>query len=149
MNLSEIPSQVIWPSTHYVYVEKIGPFNETAQKAWQQLHGAEKSGLKIKSAMALYKIKPEMVYRAGFILESKPEQIPPGLQYENFAGGNYAKFTLVGSYSQLPSASGKVFERVNQQKIQQRDDFNIEHYANNPQSTAEAELITEILIPTK
>jgi len=26
MNLTEVPETVTWPETHYVFVEKIGPF---------------------------------------------------------------------------------------------------------------------------
>src|ERR1039457_5502434 len=35
MNLTENPEIVTWPETHYVFVEKIGPFMENAGKAWQ------------------------------------------------------------------------------------------------------------------
>jgi DNA gyrase inhibitor GyrI len=37
---------------------------------------------------------------------------------------------------------------VGEQVIQVRDDFFIENYANDPRTTPEAELITQILIPT-
>jgi len=48
----------------------------------------------------------------------------------------------------LPEASGRVFEMVEEKKIQMRDDFCIENYANDPRTTPEEQLITEILIPT-
>jgi hypothetical protein len=38
MNLTENPEIVNWPETHYVFVEKIGPFMENAGAAWQQAH---------------------------------------------------------------------------------------------------------------
>ncbi len=38
MNLTEDPELVTWPATHYVFIEKIGPFQKTAQQAWQELH---------------------------------------------------------------------------------------------------------------
>jgi len=37
---------------------------------------------------------------------------------------------------------------VTEQKIQVRDDFNIENYVNDPKTTPEDQLITEILVPT-
>jgi hypothetical protein len=37
---------------------------------------------------------------------------------------------------------------VSDQKIPLRDDFNIENYVNDPRTTPEAELVTQILIPT-
>src|SRR5437763_631999 len=37
---------------------------------------------------------------------------------------------------------------MSEQKIQMRDDFCIENYVNDPKVTPEAELVTQILIPT-
>ena len=38
MNLTQKPDMVTWPETHYVFLEKIGPFQNTAPQAWQNLH---------------------------------------------------------------------------------------------------------------
>jgi len=38
MNLTEEPNTVTWPETHYVFIEKIGPFQDNAPQAWQNLH---------------------------------------------------------------------------------------------------------------
>ena len=70
------------------------------------------------------------------------------MKYEKFKGGKYSRFVLTGPYSNLPEASGRVFQMAADQKIQTRDDFNIENYANDPRTTPESELITQILIPT-
>jgi effector-binding domain-containing protein len=48
----------------------------------------------------------------------------------------------------LPEASRRVFEIVSEKKIQLRDDYCIENYANDPRTTPPEQLITEILIPT-
>jgi effector-binding domain-containing protein len=48
----------------------------------------------------------------------------------------------------MPEASRRVFQIVSERKIQLRDDFCIENYANDPRVTPEPELITQILIPT-
>lgn len=152
MNLQETPVEKKWHPTHFVYVEKIGPFQQTAQAAWQHLHTlTEDLGQQcaIRGAMALYKIQPEMVYRAGMIVDQKPAKLKEGLRYVEFAGGNYACFILTGSYAQLPEACGRVFEIVAKTSLPVRDDFFIEHYVNNPKTTATEDLITEILIPTK
>ena len=53
---------------------------------------------------------------------------------------------LTGSYAQLPEASGRVFEIVAEKKIPVRDDYNIENYLNDPRTTPEDQLITEILM---
>jgi effector-binding domain-containing protein len=40
-----------------------------------------------------------------------------------------------------------VFEIVAEKKIQLRDDYCIENYANDPRTTPEDKLVTEILVP--
>jgi effector-binding domain-containing protein len=149
MTLTEEPEIVQWPETHYVFLEKIGPFMKTAQQAWQELHKLEfliSERNKIVGAMALYKM-PD-VYRAGYVLAAAPEGLPNELQYEQFPGGTYSRFVLTGSYSQLPQASGRVWEIVSRKNMFVRSDFAIENYANDPKSTPEEKLITEILVPT-
>jgi len=61
LQLTEVPEVVNWPETHYVFIEKVGPFQNTAPQAWQQLHQlipklAEQS--KITGYMSLYKVAP-------------------------------------------------------------------------------------------
>jgi DNA gyrase inhibitor GyrI len=150
MNLKETPENVSWPETHYVFVEKIGPFQNTARQAWEEfvkLIPAISEQKQVKNMMSLYKVGPK-VYRAGAALAAAPQQLPPGLRYEKFQGGKYAKFVLGGSYLQLPQASGRVFEIVAEKKIQLREDYCIENYTNDPRTTPEDKLVTEILVPT-
>jgi len=152
MKLTETPDIKQWPVTHYVFVEKIGPFQETAQAAWQTLHKyTEEIGkqVKITGYMSLYKIEPQMVYRAGVAVASKPEKLPEGFHYEKFEGGKYSRFVLTGSYANLPEACGKVFQIVAKTKIPVDNNFFIENYTNDPRVTPEDQLVTEILIPTK
>jgi effector-binding domain-containing protein len=150
MNLIETPVIVTWPETHYVFLEKIGPFQNTAPAAWQTLHQfvpAISEHNKITGYTSLYKVGPK-IYRAGVSIAAAPRQVPEGLAYEKFKGGKYMKFVLTGPYSDLPQASGRVFEIVSGKKIQLRDDYCIENYANDPRTTPEDKLITEILVPT-
>ncbi len=152
MNLTESPDAIVWPATHYVYVEKIGPFQDTAAQAWRELHALQASLREhdeITGAMALYKLAPQKIYRAGFMLAQAANRAVMGLEYVRFAGGKYARFVLKGPYSDLPMACGRVFQIVAESKIPQRDDFCIEHYVNDPRTTPEEQLITEILIPTQ
>ncbi len=152
MNLTEKPNIVTWPETHFVFVEKIGPFQETAQKAWQALHqNIPELSKYCKTAgfMSLYKIEPQMIYRAGVIVNSRPEHLPADLKYEKFDGGKYSRFVLTGSYSNLPEACGRVFKIVRETSLPVRNAFYIEHYLNDPKVTPEDQLVTEILIPTK
>jgi DNA gyrase inhibitor GyrI len=150
LQLTEKPEIVTWPETHYVYLEKIGPFQDTAPQAWNELHKlvpAIAEHNKITGYTSLYKVGPK-IYRAGFSIAAEPQNLPAGLQYTKFQGGKYSRFVLTGPYSNLPEASGRVFQMVSDQKIQTRDDFNIENYVNDPRTTPEAQLITQILIPT-
>jgi len=150
MSLNEKPEIVMWPETHYVFVERIGPFMQNAPQAWQSAHTLVSALLehnKITGYMSLYKAGP-LAYRAGFALDAPPVELPEGLAYEKFAGGKYVRFVLTGSYRQLGQASGRVFEIAAEKKIEQRDDYNIENYLNDPRVTPEDQLITEILIPT-
>jgi predicted transcriptional regulator YdeE len=150
MNLTMEPEIVIWPENHYVFVERIGPFMQNAGQAWQSAHAlvpALSEHNKIIGYMSLYKCGPE-IYRAGFALGEGPVNLPEGLAYEKFSGGKYSRFVLTGPYSNLPEASGMVWKIVADRRIEIRDDFAIENYVNDPRTTPEEELITEILVPT-
>jgi TetR/AcrR family transcriptional repressor of nem operon len=150
LRLTEVPEVMTWPETHYVFVEKVGPFQNTAPQAWQQLHQlvakiSEQN--KITGYMSLYKIAPQ-IYRAGVALAAAPKDLPDAVSYEKFKGGKYSRFVLTGSFSNLPAACGRVFQLVAETKLQLRDDFNIENYVSDPRATPEEQLITEILVPT-
>lgn len=136
---------------HYIFIEKIGPFQKTAPAAWQEFHRqmpAIMKSVQIAGVMALYRVGDEMIYRAGAALASKLTQLPDGFRYEKISGGPYNSFMLTGSYSQLPEACGRVFEIIETKKLPCRSAFNIESYLNDPATTPENELRTEILIST-
>lgn len=144
--LDENPTELTWPASHYLFVENLEGF-EHCGTTWRLFHERDPKLANARYA-SLYRCEP-FSYRAGVILMEKPEVVPEGLSYEPFQGGPYVKFTLYGSYDQLPTASGRVFELVGEKSFQPRDDFNIEHYVNDPKITPAEELVTEILIPTQ
>jgi effector-binding domain-containing protein len=150
MNLTETPEIVEWPKTHYVYVERIGPFQTNAPEAWQNLHSsvpriAEQN--QITGYLSLYKMEPK-IYRAGVVLAGPPAKLPEGINYMEFNGGKYSCFVLTGPYSDLGRATGRVMEMITQTKLPLREDYFIENYLNDPRTTPEDQLITEILVPT-
>lgn len=150
MNLTREPEIVNFPATHYVFVEKHGDFPTIAPQAWKSVHTFVpelSKNTKIVGGLSLYKMGPKM-YRAGFALAAPPADLPPGLAYENFPGGKYSRFVLTGPYSDLPAASGEVWNIVAEKKIPVRDDYAIENYLNDPGTTPPDQLITQILIPT-
>jgi effector-binding domain-containing protein len=150
MNLIEEPEIVDWPEIRYVFVEKTGPFAKVAPEAWQTAYSlapllAEHN--RITGSISLYKMNPN-VYRACFMLAAEPVKVPAGLEYETFGGGKYSSFVLTGPYSNLPAATGRVFEIVSKKDMMLRSDFNIENYVSDPRTTPPEQLITEILVPT-
>ena len=149
MNLTQEPENVAWPETHYIFIEKVGPFQNTAPEAWQKLHSLTSEiseHNKITGYMSLYKVGPK-TYRAGVSIAAEPNNMPDGLEYSKFKGGKYSRFVLTGSLSNLPEASRRVFEIVSERNIQLRDDYCIEHYVTDPRTTPEEQYVTEILVP--
>ena len=149
MNLTTTPETVHWPETHYVFVERIGPFQTNAPQAWQTLHQflpAIAEHNQITGYFALYRVESQ-VYRAGVSLSAKPDHIPVNVGHEKLPGGKYARLTLTGSYSNLPEATRRAFHIIQDSKLSLRDDYNIENYVNDPRTTPEDQLITELMFP--
>jgi effector-binding domain-containing protein len=149
MQLTLEPDTVTWPETHYLFIETLGVFQDTAPKAWQQLHELTPevaAHSQITRYFSLYKMD-QQIYRAGVGVAVPPSEIPAGLQYELVQRGQYLRFTLTGPYSQLGEASGRVWRIIEETKAPLRNDFNIENYVNDPRTTPEDQLLTEILFP--
>src|SRR5579871_483467 len=149
MNLTEEPTIVNWPETHYVFIERTGSFPEIAPAAWGSAHenlAALEDHNQVTGYMSLYRMNPN-TYRAGFALAVPPKNLPAALTYEKFPGGKYSRFVLTGPYTQLGPATGRVWQIVGERKIPLRDDFAIENYLNDPRVTPASDLITEILVP--
>lgn len=115
INLAETPEIMVWPETHNVFVEKIGPIPLNPPKAWEEAH-AFRSAVQAQQdcgLMSFYKVEPQ-IYRAGFALEDPPT--PQGLTYEKFKGGKYSRFVLTGpcrmSWGQPPRGFLSVDERA-------------------------------------
>lgn len=152
INMTETPEAMEWPETHYVYVEKQGPFHQTARECWTELMTAlpnflSNNELAIKSRFATFKLQPDQIYRAGISLNTTPKDLSPGFEYCRLEGGKYVKFVLTGSYMGLPQAYTRALEIIQEQKITIREAFYIEHYVNDMSITPENELVTHIMIP--
>src|ERR1035438_1928762 len=78
LQLTTAPETVNFPESHYVFIEKVGPFPTNAPQAWQELHKLIPELVKeyaITGYFSLYKVEPQ-IYRAGVSLAVKPtEQI--------------------------------------------------------------------------
>jgi len=151
LNLTPEPEIITWPAGHYIYIEKTGPFMQSAPAAWTALHSiipTIEGKNKISKYLSMFKIGEgdSNIYHAGLEIEKEPTEIPAGMKYKLFPGGKYAKFKLIGPYDHLPEACGRAFGIVKEKNIPQRDDFNIEYYLNDPKVTPKEQLGTEILI---
>jgi predicted transcriptional regulator YdeE len=150
LNLVHEPETVDFPASHYVFVERIGNIPANAPQAWktvEQFAGTLMAHNQITGAASFF--KPDKgIYRAGFLLAAPPIRLPSELRYEKMNGGKYARFTLTGSFDQLPEAVGRAFGIVAEKQISLRDDFNIEHYLTDPRTTPADKNVTALLFPT-
>jgi AraC family transcriptional regulator len=157
MNLSpnfEIVSRLL---THYVYLEKQGPFAEVAPGTWNDMFPlvfsqfdrsqlVEFLGL---STIDKTKVGEEaLIYQAGVTLKSAPSKLSKGLQYKPIKGGKYARFLLTGPYSHVWIAFNQIFKTLAAADVRLRQEYCIENYLNDPQVTPEDKLLTELLVPT-
>jgi AraC family transcriptional regulator len=69
------------------------------------------------------------------------------MRHRTIERGNYAKFVLVGPYSQIWMAFDKIFKTLAERKVALRPEFCIENYVNDPRVTPEDKLQTELLVP--
>lgn len=151
LSLTLEPNPVEFPAAHYIFIEKRGSIPQNAAVAWGELHAklaAIAEHNTITAFLSLYRME-EGIYRAGVGVAAPPQQVPAGLSYERFAGGTYRKFVLRGSYAQLGPATGQAVRTAQDEHMRLRDDWNIEHYVNDPRTTPEEQLITEILFPVE
>jgi TetR/AcrR family transcriptional regulator, transcriptional repressor for nem operon len=140
---------VVWPETHYVFIERIGPTPVIAAQTWADLHQRVPAMARhntIRGFLSLYKMK-EQVYRAGVSLFAAPSGLPTGLGYEIFRGGKYHRFIYTGPYSRLGEATTRAVQMVRERNLSVGDDYSIEHYVTDPKTTPEDQLVTEILFP--
>ncbi len=155
MNLSAEFERVNRPLTHYVFLEKHGPFAEVAPPLWKDLMpllrkldqppAREYLGLsgidKSKSG------EDTMIYQAGVAVAQKPVKLPAGLHHRAIKAGRYARFLLTGPYSHIWMAFDRIFKTLSAKRVIVRPEFCIENYLNDPQVTPEDQLQTELLVP--
>ena len=154
MNLSEFET-VTRPLTHYVFMEKRGPFAEVAPPLWNELQPMVPRLVQsqVREFLGVSGIdkgragEDAMIYQAGVGLASEPAKLPVRLQHRVIPSGRYARFVLTGPYAQIWQAFDRVFKTVAERKVELRPEFCIENYLNDPRSTPEDQLLTEILVP--
>jgi predicted transcriptional regulator YdeE len=153
INLTTTPVEVQWADQHFLFVEKVGPFVETAPACWKELFITYMPQLEADenvitgSNFGMFKMDEEFVYRAGVSVSEQPVDVPEGLKYELIPGGKCLQYTLTGAYSSLYEARERVYEMTKALNPARRGLFFIQQYANSAYETAEDDLITHILVP--
>ena len=156
MNLTKSFEIVTRPTTHYVFLEKHGPFAEVAPPTWEEMFPLMSSQIpqqEIREFLGLSGIdrrkmgEDAMIYQAGVAVAHPPKSEMKGLRYRKIESGKYARFLLVGPYAHIAPAFGEVFKTVAEKKVSLREEYCIENYLNDPKVTPEDQLKTEILIP--
>jgi hypothetical protein len=120
MKLTEVPEIVTWPETHYLFIEKIGPFQNTAPQAWQNMHQLVPKILehnKIAGYLSMFKIGPQ-IYRAGVSVGAEPKNLPEGIAHTRFKGGKYSRFVLTGLFRTCPRRVAACFKSSRRRKSQ-------------------------------
>jgi AraC family transcriptional regulator len=154
MNLTTQCETVTRPLTHYVFVEKRGPFGEVAPPLWNELQpmlprlqGQIREFLGVSGVDKSRTGEDAMIYQAGVSLAAEPTKLPAGLQHRAIPSGSYARFVLTGPYAQIWPAFDRVFKTLAEEGVELRPEFCIENYLNDPRTTPEEALRTEILVP--
>lgn len=155
VNLTAEFESVVRPLTHYVFLEKRGPFAEVAPPLWndlariiQQLDQRQVREYLGVSGMDKSKSGEDaMIYQAGVSLAQLPGDLPARLQQRSIRSGKYARFLLTGPYTQIWPAFDLIFKTLAEAKATLRPEFCIENYLNDPRETPEADLKTELLVP--
>jgi DNA gyrase inhibitor GyrI len=141
--------------THYVYLEKRGPFAEVAPPLWNELgpliQRIEQQEIReYLGVSGVDKSRPgedAMIYQAGVALAHNPDNPPSGLAHKSIKAGKYARFLLTGPYSQIWMAFDRIFKTLAEKQVELRPEFCIENYLNDPRVTPEDRLLTELLVP--
>ena len=156
VNLTTTFEMITRPLTHYVYLEKSGPFVEVAPSTWNEIFPLLRAHVNQTSIIGYLGLstidtaragEEAMIYQAGVALSSTPERALQRLKYKDIEGGSYARFLLTGPYSQVWIAFDQIFKKLAEKQVELRNDFCIENYLNDPAVTPEDELLTELLVP--
>ena len=155
VNLTSEFESVVRPLTHYVFLEKRGPFAEVAPPLWSELGPItvrldQQQIREYLGVSGIDKSSPSedaMIYQAGVSLAGVPADLPSQLQQKSIKSGKYARFLLTGPYTQIWPAFDRIFKTLAEAKVTLRPEFCIENYLNDPRVTQEAELKTELLVP--
>ena len=146
------------PTTNYAYLEDHGPFREVAPALWQKMFSILMPQLdpqninEFLGLAAIEKTKDNedlFIYRGGIGLKKAPDKKLNDVHFEKIPAGRYASFLYRGAYSKIWLAFDEAYKTLSEKNISLRQGFSIDKYLNNPETTPEEDLLTEILIPVQ
>ncbi len=90
-----------------------------------------------------------VAYDAGMVFKSPPPSAE-GVAIVNIVGGRYASYRLIGPYTGIPEAFGRLLrEWLPESGFEVDERPTLEIYRNNPYTTPALELATDLLIPVR
>jgi len=156
MNLTKGFEIITRSITHYIFLERRGPFAEVAPSTWDQMFPLLANQVAQKDIVEFLGLsgidrstmgEEGMIYQAGVAVANPPTSPLQGLQYRKVESGKYARFLLVGPYAHIAPAFDEVFKTLAEKNVELREEFCVENYLNDPRVTPEDQLKTELLIP--
>ena len=137
----------------FTYVEKKGPFQDSARAAWIELFGfiecIPQSNIRFQTGLRYVDSALEgdskYVYQAGLSLIDNSQECNGNLQKRVNRSGRFAKFTLTGPYSQITEAYALAMSVIGKNNLVIRNEFCMQRYVNK--NVPESELLTDIYIP--
>lgn len=139
-----------------IYAQALGAYNESSQKAWEQvcryakekrLFGFRTEFIGISFDDPTVTESEKLRYNACLTVskEVKPEAEIGVMQIPE---GKYAIFTHKGPYEELNSSYNYIFGQwMAENKIELRNEPCLENYLNTPEKTKPEKLVTEIMVP--
>lgn len=139
-----------------IYAQALGAYDESSQKAWQQvcdyakqkhLFGFRTEFIGISFDDPTVTESEKLRYNACLTVskEVKPEA---EIGVMEIPEGKYAIFTHKGPYEELNSSYNYIYGQwLSQNKVTLRDEPCLENYLNSPDKTRPEKLLTEIMVP--
>ena len=156
LNVSPTPTIRVRDDRSFVHVRRLGAYAEEAPRAWSDLHRALASASCVTADSEFVGVchddsravsESALRYDAG-VTVTGATPAPPGTELGRLPGGRYAVFRYRGSYGRIGQAFEQVFRGwVVKSGVKLREAPCLEVYLNDPKTTREEELLTELWLP--
>lgn len=158
LNLTEKPEIISRPETViYTLREEGGHFPEIAPIAWQKflgILGQEKQDVSQSEFLGISYIEEtnlneQHIYKVALSAPPNKNLSFKSLRKEVLPAAKYLKFTLKGSYQGVWPSFDRIYKFINESEFELANGPCLENYINDPNTTPEKDLLTELLVPVK